>query len=549
MTHIIGIDLGTTNSTMAFSSNGALKIEQFAIEQRIAESMVAKKTCLPSFYFFPLQEEDPSIGWHARESAAQLPDRIIASAKSWLCHDLIDRRSSFLPLGDFETKKSPLEVSAAFLRHLRSCFEKELQEVSFSEQKVIVTVPASFDPSARELVVEAAHLAGFPEIRLMEEPLAAFYAWLYNHQESWRDILKVGDTVLVVDIGGGTSDFSLITVSENAGELTLERKAVGNHLLLGGDNFDLALAHFAAQKFSTPLDDWQFQSLIHSCRQAKEKLLGQNPPEQIDLTIQGRGSRLIGGSLNAILKREEVEHILVEGFFPIVDLNEPIVEQKRSALANLGLPFARDPRITAQLAHFLNQFEILPTAVLFNGGTMKSAAFQERILSLLSLWKKEEVKELEGGDLDFGVSLGAVYYGFAHANKGIRVRAATCKSYYIGVESAAPAIPGISVPIKKVPLVPFGMEEGTEITLENQKFSLLLEEPAFFRFFSKNAEHSDEFVELHPIETVLHAQGDEGKIATVKLTAKLTELGLLELWCVSEDGRKWKLSFDTRNPL
>lgn len=547
MRYIIGIDLGTTNSTFAFTPTENAEIQQFELSQRVSETVETKKCTLPSFYLFPLGDEKPYVGKYAKERGAELPFRVVASAKSWLCHDGIDRRTPFLPLGECEKKESPLAVCTAFLRHMRSCWDKEFPSIPFGEQTVLITVPASFDPGARALVLEAASLADFPEVRLIEEPLAAFYCWLHTHRDQWRTLLKVKDTVLVIDIGGGTTDFSLISVENFNGELSLERKAVGNHLLLGGDNIDLALAHLVQQKFSTQLDEWQFQSLIHACRSAKEQLLGETAPERVDVTIQSKGSRLIGGTLSCSLSKDEVEETVVNGFFPVVPLTEPILQEKRSGISKIGLPYARDPRISAQLAHFLTTADSpLPTAVLFNGGTMKAAAFQKRILSLLSEWKQEEVKNLEGGDLEFGVSRGAVYYGWARAHQGIRVKAATCRSYFIGVEGSAPAIPGIPPSLKKVCLVPFGMEEGSERTLEEEQFSLLLEELACFRFFSQNSPTNGELTELHPIETVLHSQSDEGKMVLVKLTAKVTELGVLELWCVAQNGRKWKLEFDIR---
>lgn len=547
MSCIIGIDLGTTQSTLAYCDPAGPAIHQFEIDQRIAAGMEAKKSVLPSFYLFPLEEQKPCIGWYARERGAELPDRVIASAKSWLCHDVIDRRSPFLPLSSVEHKKSPVEVCAAFLTHLKSCWERERSDLPFNEQTILVTVPASFDPGARSLVQEAAAQAGFPEIRLMEEPLAAFYAWLYTHKETWRTHLKVGDKVLVVDIGGGTTDFSLISVVESGGELSLERKAVGNHLLLGGDNIDLTLAHLVQQKLSVEMDDWQMQSLVHACRSAKEALLGEAPPDHAAVTVQGRGSSLIGGSLHATLERAEIERTLVDGFFPTLSLSESLWQEKRSGLAKIGLPYARDPRITAQLAHFLAQSGgSLPSAVLFNGGTMKAAAFRKRILDQLSLWKGDPVTHLVGADLDYGVSRGAAYYGWSRAHEGIRVKAPICRSYYIGIEAASPAIPGAPPALKKIRLVPFGLEEGTSVTLEDQTFSLYLDEPAIFRFFSQNSPASPDLTELHPIETVLHAQGDAGKVVLVKLTAVVTELGVLELWCVAADGRKWKLEYDTR---
>ncbi len=525
---MIGIDLGTTNCTVALGAENG--IETLPILQRISEDMEAEKPILPSFYCFPLEGE-PFLGWYARERGEELPDRVIASAKSWLSHGAIDRRAPILPLAD--PKMSPVEVCTELLKHLKKTLPNEKQ--------VLVTVPASFDPSARQLVQEATEGAGFESVILLEEPLAAFYAWLNQHEEDWRNILQVGETVLVADIGGGTTDFSLISVEEREGELHLERLAVGDHLLLGGDNIDLTLAYMVQNKLGEERD-----GLIHAVRKAKETLLGDNPPDSFDVHIQGRGSSLIGGSTTITLEREEVERALVDGFFPFVELDVPVLKETRSGIAKLGLPYARDPRITAQLAHFLRQTEApVPSAILFNGGTLKAVAFQKRLLELLSRWRGEEVKALPDPDFDFGVSRGAVYYGRTREGKGIRVRAGTSRSYYIGVEGTAPAVPGVPPPIKPVCVVPMGMEEGSEQTLNEETFSLVLDETAAFRFFSRTAEHAP-LVELHPIEALMESQGQEGGVVLVKLTAKVTELGVLELWCVSEDGRKWKLEFDIR---
>ncbi|MCH9625347.1 MAG: Chaperone protein HscA [Chlamydiales bacterium] len=543
---IIGIDLGTTHCTLAYCLDNQTHIEALEIHQRITEDMFSAKKMLPSFLFFPLEEAAPSIGWYAKQRGGELPHRLISSAKSWLCHDGINRREPFLPLSDCEFKKSPIEVCTALLQHLKHSWEEKFPELDFADQTVVVTVPASFDPSARQLVQEAIEAADFPQTRLIEEPLAAFYAWLDTYKEEWREHLKVGDTVLVVDSGGGTTDFSLISVEEKDGDLCLERKAVGNHLLLGGDNIDLALAHLAQSQLSQEMDEWQFQTLVQACREAKEQLLCEDAQQSVTLQIKGRGSSLIGGSLSTTLKKEEVETRLVDGFFPHTTLDTPLQIEPRSGISKLGLPYARDPRITVQLAHFLKQAAVLPTSVLFNGGTMKGAAFQQRMLAVLSDWKGAPITNLPGADLDFAVSRGAVYYGWTHQNKGIRVRAGTARSYYIGVESALPAVPGFEPPLKKIKIAPFGMEEGSEWVLENQEFSLVLDESAVFRFFSKTSETQAEYSELHPIETLLKSQGASAKSVLVKLKAKVTELGVLELWCVAEDGRKWKLEFDTR---
>lgn len=601
--YIIGIDLGTTNCTMAYApvqleAKQHPVLEQVAIVQAMAAQTVESSFSFPSFIYYPLPEELKnqvselpwnknvpfSIGTYARDRGAELPNRLIASAKSWLCHPGIDRREKLLPI-EFEendNRMSPLEACAEILRHLREGWKVAMPSASFNDQIVLVTVPASFDPSARQLVQEAAEQAGYPEIILLEEPQAAFYAWLHAHAEEWRDQLKVGDSILVVDIGGGTTDFSLIAVEEEQGNLQLKRQAVGSHLLLGGDNIDLGLAYLAKQKLEDQghhLDHWQTQALVHQCRQAKEKLLGGNPPEKIDLTVLGRGSRLIGNTLKTELSQEEAHRFVIDGFIPMVEADERSPTERRMGIQQIGLPYVQDPRISCQLAKFLSMTGesdskemdrfILPTAVLFNGGTLKSVAIRKQLIDLLNHWakalKKSPVKELPGADYDYAVSRGAVYYGLARQGSALRIRGGTSRSYFIGVEEAAPAVPGISPPLRAVCIVPFGMEEGEERVLENQEFALVLGEQATFRFFShgtpklSNGEEPDvgmvvrnwkqELSELHPIETLLDKVEGDGKTVRVTLKSKVTELGVLELWCEAGDGRKWKLEFDTRQDI
>ncbi len=579
---IIGIDLGTTNSTMAYApvclnSDSPEEIQQFAIPQIRAAGALAEADTLPSFLYFPLENEKTELEWakersfcvgeFAKERGGEIPDRLIASAKSWLCHDGIDRRAQSLPVDSDGQKMSPVEVTAEFLRHLSEAWNQKNPEAPFIEQTVLVTVPASFDPAARQLVQEAAEMADYPEMILLEEPQAAFYSWLDLKSETWRDELAVGDQVLVVDIGGGTTDFSLIAVNDSGGNLELERLAVGSHLLLGGDNMDLALAHFAKNKLEEQghnIDDWQLQALVHACRKAKEQLLSSEAPESIDVTIQGRGSSLIGSSLTAELKLDEVQNLIVDGFTPMIEHSEIAADNSRLGLQQLGLPYAKDPRISAQLAKFLQNG--LPTAILFNGGTMKAQALQTRLCDLLNSWSqassKPEVKLLDGANLDFAVSRGAVCYGLARQGKAIRIKSAIPQSYYVGVEDSVPAIPGLPVPLKALCVVPFGMEEGSEVEVNAQEFALLLGEHASFRFFSRSGSvlsdgtkpevgmmlknWKSELQELHPIETVLDKTDEDGKTVRIKLKAKVTELGVLELWCVATDGREWKLEFDTR---
>lgn len=598
--YIIGIDLGTTNCTMAFTkaarSIEAPEIEQFSIPQVTAAGVQSEDYSLPSFLYFPVQEELDAklagvtwetarkycVGVFARDRGAELPTRMIASAKSWLCYSGIDRRGKILPLTSEEDnleKISPLDACASLLRHLREAWETKMPEAPWKEQQILITVPASFDPSARQLVQEAAEKAGYPEVILLEEPQAAFYSWLHTHHDTWRKELSIGDSILVVDIGGGTTDFSLISVADEGGDLSLQRQAVGSHLLLGGDNIDLGLAYLAKNKLEEKghtIDEWQLQALVHACRKAKEKMMSEDAPKSVDVTIMGRGSRLIGGSLKATITHEEAQKFIVDGFMPLTTPQERSPVERRTGIQQIGLPYAQDARISCQLAKFLSmtgegnnesmdQF-VLPTAILFNGGTMKAASLRERLLELLNLWAKtlgkNPLKELPNPDLDFAVSRGAAFYGLARSGKAIRIKSGTSRSYYIGVEDATPAVPGIAAPLKAVCVVPFGLEEGSELELDQQEFALVLGELATFRFFSRSTRQlSDgteprlgiavknwrqELTELHPIEARLDRSETDGKTVRVKLKSHVTELGVLELWCVAADGRKWKLEFDIR---
>lgn len=598
--YIIGIDLGTTNCTMAYvpmqlEDKQHPPLKQIAISQAMAAQTLESSFSLPSFIYYPLSEElkakvtelpwnkksSFTIGTYARDRGAELPTRLIASAKSWLCHSGINRREKILPLESEEesNKMSPLEACAEILRHLREAWNAAMPDALFNNQVILVTVPASFDPSARQLVQEATEQANYPEIILLEEPQAAFYAWLYKYADEWRNQLKVGDSILVIDIGGGTTDFSLISVEEESGNLQLKRQAVGSHLLLGGDNIDLGLAYLVKQKFEDQghhLDHWQLQTLIHQCRQAKEKLMSEEPPQSVDITVLGRGSKLIGNTLKTELTQEEARGLIIEGFIPIVNPDERSPTEKRMGIQQIGLPYVQDPRISCQLAKFLSmtgesddkQMEqfVVPTAVLFNGGTLKSAAIRKQLMTLLNGWaktlKKPVIKELAGADYDYAVSKGAAYYGLARQGHSVRIRGGTSRSYFIGVEEATPAVPGINPPLRAICIVPFGMEEGEERDLEDQEFALILGEQATFRFFSHATPKlsnglepivgtiirnwKQELSELHPIETVLDKEEGEGKTVRVKLKSKVTELGVLELWCVASDKRKWKLEFDIR---
>jgi len=433
---------------------------------------------------------------------------------------------------------------------------------------------------ARELTLEAARLAGYPEITLLEEPQAAFYAWIERHAD-WRERVKLGDLVLVVDIGGGTTDFTLIAVTETGGDLVLNRVAVGDHILLGGDNIDLALAGVVAQRLAaekgTRLDSRQHQALWANCRVAKEKLLepGSKAEEQT-VTILGRGSGLVGGTIKAKLLRSDIEQVLGEGFLPAVQSTDLPAAQRRVGLQELGLPYAADAAITRHMARFLRQQAAgaeqgsvrrgpsglaCPTHVLFNGGVLNASLVRERILATLDSWLATEgfapVEPLSGEDLMHAVSRGAAYYGLTRHGRGVRIRGGVPRTYYVGVESSMPSIPGFPAPLKALTVVPFGMEEGDQRRIGGREFGLIVGQPAEFRFFTSTArkndepgdlieDYGDELEELSPMEVSFSAGEASAEVVPVSFESVVTETGLLQLWCVARDGRRWKLEFNVR---
>ncbi len=581
--YIVGIDLGTTNSAAAYvdTEAAAPKIELFKVPQVIAAGAIAERATLPSFLYLPSAAErangalalpwdaDPGyvVGEFARGHGWQVPSRLVSSAKSWLCHTGIDRGAPILPwqAPDEVPKVSPVEASARYLRHLASAWGRAFPSAPLDAQEVLLTVPASFDAVARELTVRAAKEAGLPHVTLLEEPQAAFYSWLGARGDKWREELVVGDVVLVCDVGGGTTDFSLIAVSEADGNLQLERVAVGDHILLGGDNMDLALAHVVRTRLEsggTRLDNWQFSSLVHSCRAAKETLLEPaSSAESAPVVVLGRGTKVIGGTIRAELLRADVA-ALVDGFFPPVELGAAPKRDRRVGLRELGLPFAADPAVTRHLSAFVGAHR-KATAVLFNGGVMKGRPLRQRIVETLDSWSdspEDDLKVLGGTDLDLAVAHGAAYYGLVRRGRGVRIRGGTARAYYIGIESSMPAVPGMSPPLKALCVAPFGMEEGTETEVEARELGLVVGEPAEFRFLSSSTRREDrvgtmveevgeDLQELAPVSTVLDAEGksDTGHLIPIELRSRVTEIGTLELWCVErEGGRKWKLEYNLR---
>jgi hypothetical protein len=603
--YVVGIDLGTTNSALAYADTGVpegqdVKLAQMPIPQVVHPGSVEDRPLLPSFLYLPGPNElpagslklpwdanrDHAVGEFARNHGSQVPTRLVSSAKSWLSHAGVDRRAAILPWKSPEANRhvSPVEASTLYLRHLRDAWNAkvagDVAENRLEHQDIILTVPASFDAVARELTVESARAAGLEHVTLLEEPQAAFYSWLEASHDRWRKQVDVGDVVLICDVGGGTTDLTLIAVSEEEGNLALTRVAVGDHILLGGDNMDLALAHQSAQAFAakgTKLDAGQMLMLWHGCRAAKEKLFSDANLAGTPVTVLGRGSRVIGGTLKTELTRDEVQRVLVEGFFPDCPPNAEPRRQRTVGLQELGLPYASDPAMTKHLAHFLSRHaEVIaeraparrgskkqvmqPTAVLFNGGVFKAEPLRERVLTVLNQWSKGvgPVRVLSGNDLDLAVARGAAYYGLVRRGKGVRIRGGTARSYYVGVETSLPAIPGAPPPLKALCVVPFGMEEGTEADVPGQEFGLVVGAPAEFRFLGSTARRSDpvgtlveewegQIDELAPMETTLEAPGKDGQTVPVHLHSKVTEVGTLELWCISRDNKqRWKLEFNVR---
>ncbi|WP_425482743.1 Hsp70 family protein [Caldichromatium japonicum] len=608
--YAIGIDLGTTHCALAWvdsehSEGERVVLEVLPIPQLVAPGAVEARPLLPSFLYLPHPDEfqagdlslpwpsDPNriVGELARAQGSTTPIRLVASAKSWLCHPEVDRRAPILPPGvPAEIPQvSPFAASVQYLDHLRQAWNEAHPYAPLEALEVTVTVPASFDPAARELTAEAAHTVGIAHLVLLEEPQAALYSWIQETQGGWRRQVRVGDVILVVDVGGGTTDLSLIAVTEQEGALELTRVAVGEHILLGGDNMDLALAYGLKDKLKAngvELDRWQMQALTYACRQAKETLLADPELERLPVVVPSRSSRLIGGSIRTELTRAEVETSLLEGFFPRVEVTSRPAMRPRAALTTLGLPYAHDPAITRHLAAFLSRQSgatqelagfiaqpaessfLRPTAVLFNGGVFKAEVLQERVMAVLNTWLDAEgappARRLSAHDLDHAVAKGAAFYTYIRRHGGMRIRGGTSHSYYVGVESAMPAVPGMEPELQALCLVPFGLEEGSPPVAPPQEFGLIVGEPVRFRFFGSSVRRTDqvgdlldsweegELFELAEIQTTLNAEGRKpGEIVAVRLQAAVTEVGTLELTAIPVDGgdERWRVAFNTRGQM
>ncbi|HAU8250046.1 TPA: Hsp70 family protein [Vibrio vulnificus] len=615
----VGIDLGTTHCVMSFmdTQDEQARVQVMAIPQLTAPGTVESRNQLGSFLYQPHEHEmnpasrvlpwttEPTalVGAIARNLGGKTPLRLVASAKSWLCHGGVNRRDAFLPAGSPEEieKVSPLRATELYLEHLKQAWDHTQPNHPLSEQDVTITVPASFDPAARDLTAEAARNVGFVHLTLLEEPQAALYNWIDNSNDKWRDEVTVGDIVLVVDIGGGTTDLSLVEVTEEEGNLTLKRIAVGEHILLGGDNMDLALAYSLKMKLAQEgkeLQPWQVQAMTHACRDAKEALLNDAELQSVPIVVPSRGSKLLGATLKTELTQQEVQQMLVDGFFPKVAITEHPVQRNRGALTQMGLPYAQDAGITRHIAAFLskqananseaapaqdyNPFVggtpgmpgaqqasvdfIKPTAILFNGGVLKSSLLAERLEETINEWlldaDAEMAKRLTGVDLDLAVASGAAYYGAVRRGQGVRIRGGIASSYYVGIESAMPAIPGMAPPMEALCVAPFGMEEGTSVDVPSQQFGLIIGQPVNFQFFGSTVRRDDlagthldhwgpdELEELPEIQVTLPVSEGrrEGEVVPVTLASRVTELGTLYLEAIAADnGQKWHVEFDVRD--
>lgn len=587
-TYAIGIDLGTTNSVLSWVKLDAEspQAQLLAVPQLVDRGTVESRTSLPSFTYLATDAEqsagacdlpwssgtDYAVGEFARRQSADNPDRTIGAAKSWLSHAGVDRRSKILPwqAPDGVPQISPVDASLKYLQHLVAAWDAEFPDAPIAEQQVVLTVPASFDPVARELTREAAVRAGLPEqIVLLEEPQAAVYAWLQQMGDSWREHLTTGQSLLVCDVGGGTTDLTLVDVVDEAGNLELRRRAVGDHLLVGGDNMDLALAYHASQLFEakgTQLDPWQSVSLWHACRAAKETLLAEDGPDTHTVSVLGRGSRLIGGTVSVEIERSVVQQLLTDGFFPAIAATERPSRQVMSGFQEIGLPYEQDTGITRHVAEFLSRHGAAdlarPTHVLLNGGVFRSARLQSQLMEVMGGWFDASPSLLAGRhELDNAVSLGAAHYAWTRVNGALRIRGGSARSWYVGIETAGLAIPGAPRPLRALCVVPQGMEEGTECDVPSGEIGLAVGQPAKFRFFGSTVRPEDvpgqqvaswtdeELVETVSLEAELPQEdGQDESWVPVNFQSRVTELGVLELWCVHrESGRRWKLEFDLRD--
>ncbi|MEJ3599517.1 Hsp70 family protein [Vibrio vulnificus] len=603
--YLVGIDLGTTNTVVAFceltENLQQSNVSLFDIDQLIGPGEVVRKPLLPSFRYHPANGQiapaDLTLPWEnqnvagdianviigewARELGAKVEGRQVSSAKSWLSHQAVDRHSEILPwagVSDVE-KVSPVIASASYLNHIRQAWNHRHPGNLLEEQEVVVTVPASFDETARKLTLEAAQLAGLSQVLLLEEPQAVCYDWYARHQHSAAELLKEIPLILVCDVGGGTTDLSLIEAKFNHDALALDRIGVGEHLMLGGDNLDLALAHFAEQRFnqSKKLNAASLTKLIQQTRKAKEQLLSSKAPEEVKITMLGSGSKLLGGTKSIALNKQEVHQIALEGFFPLSDFTQT-PGKRRSAVVEFGLPYVADPAVSKHVAEFLSQHQqvshaalgesegeqpAIPVGLLLNGGVFNSDLVTARMTELLGRWRGAPVTVLDNPHPDWSVALGAVAFAKARRGAQLKIGGGSARSYFLHLQEK-------NKMGKALCLLAKGTEEGQEIRLTGRRFSLTLGEPVRFNLLTSTHDalshhvaiqngvmadiDPDIFTPLPPYIVTLQGEGAELEAnqkerVEVQLACQLTEVGTLKMECVSveEEDKRWALEFEVRN--
>ncbi len=602
---LVGIDLGTTHTVVAYADISKWLQQAlptlFEIDQLVAPGEVAKKPLLPSFRYHPAEgevaEQDLLLPWSqaalpgeldkvivgewARELGSKVEGRSVVSAKSWLSHSQVDRSAAILPWDsdDDVSKVSPVLASASYLSHIRQAWNHEHPQDLLEHQELVITVPASFDEVARGLTVEAANMAGLHNILLLEEPQAACYDWYARNEKQAADILRDTGLLMVCDVGGGTTDLSLIRVVFNNGELALTRVGVGDHLMLGGDNVDLALAHRAEQRIvggGKKLRAASLSQLIQQTRKTKELLLSEQAPEKAKVTVLGGGARLIGGAKSCELTRDEVRDIALDGFFPLVDFKEKPIKA-RGAIIEFGLPYVADPAVSKHIAEFIDRHAqvcreslgyaedstqtAIPQAVLLNGGVFNSPLLSQRALSVFSQWAGQSVRSLHNSHPDLAVAYGAVAYAKARKGAQLKIGGGSARSYFLLLDAEAEEREE-STERRGVCLLPKGTEEGKEVHLHNRRFALRLGQPVSFHLVSSVADThytegdlelvgEDDFVVLPPLVAALDKELDKGQEVEVELVTTLTEVGTMQIECVScaDNKQRWNVEFQIRKNL
>jgi molecular chaperone DnaK (HSP70) len=579
--YLVGIDLGTTHTVVAYCriEQKAKDIKLFEIAQLVAPGQVAERPLLPSVRYHPADEElsgadisfSPSgeqavIGEAARVLGAKSQGRFVSSAKSWLSHPSVDHTAAILPWGsrDDITKVSPLDASASYLIHVRTVWGHQFPDAPLEQQEIVITVPASFDEAARSLTLEAAKIAGLVNVRLLEEPQAVCYDWLRRHAGSIKQALAGAHLLLICDVGGGTTDLTLIKIEQTSDEPKLTRIGVGDHLMLGGDNIDLALAHLAEgrlQQGDKKLSPADFSQLIEQCRIAKERLLAEDAPEQVNVTLLGGGSRLIGGSRSAILGKQEVHDIALDGFFPLSNLND-LPDRKRSGVVEFGLPYAAEPAVSKHIAAFLQLHSqaakealggdsIVPDALLLNGGVFRSKPITRRAIELLNSWSAHQPLLLDNQHPELAVAYGAVSYAQARREKKLRIGGGAARSYFLQIDSKAATQ-------QLVCILPKGSEEGNEVRLQDRQFALRVGQPVRFHLVSCSGDgdftpgqltdfDEQRFHSLPPLAVAF--EGEDKSEEIVELAVAHTEVGTLKIQCVAvaDNSRRWDVEFQIRS--